>query len=1639
VNRARQAFINNGVSLSDFLPPTLNAAPGPTTETAGHIVPLYDYAAAPMGISTFGLENTSGTTVPYILNTTSLLGTFSTNDPEGLQVLSPYYGSLQSYGDQLNTVLNNTTILGAGGYDFWLQNVIQYSTATNTLSFENNIWNFSSPSGIFPSNSILHGLGRVEESEVYEEGGPSMTISYPFTLDLYLNTTVGSYLGSPFVNEVYFNYTVINSAGKVVCPVTEPTGETCGMYDNVYFNSATPGHPNVNVAPGSAEISANGYQYTPLGLPSDMEMDVGIGQSDGANANVVYSNATVGLYTLNATTHQYQAPPSAYNFGSETGETGAGALTTWNMVNGQPIAYLRTGPSLLTGLWNVTGGTTGAPSIGAGTQGALALNYAGVSPGNAFIAIAPGLGVTNQSFFQVAPTFGWFSGKGEIGQNIWLSPGLYTVEVMLSGYYEVSLNIWLHYAGQPLAVTLSRSEDPTVYTPLWAYSASDLANLSTSGAGTLASPYVLPGSQTGSLAPVFAILNDYLFIVYSGVWINATTSYFEFNPAPSLEITEPSWWYFQLESLAASYGPTPTQNQLPMYFYHTSNFVVEHGADIGLWSSDIEVGHNYAVYCNVCTNSLFAENYFNVSSEGLDFLGTGTAPNSGIGNNYVWGNTFNPYPVALQPHSIIGGVSTTGVSAPSTGLAVTQSGDRIYNNAFYTNGTASSSASGRGGSGLTYTNFWNATGGYQPATNSITVNGVVLTGSILGQTIQGGNFWFNYGTVADPYGLPYVARASSPTGTAAIAVTGDLAPLSTYMNVALASKVPTALGVGLYSVTFTESGLATGNSWTMRIMGVPVYEPISLTTLRTNPTNTTVVSVSLKTNILWVPNGTYAWNVAASPTGLAALGGTITVNGASVALTVTFKTAPVASLSPGTATTQVGGSVTYTASVANGVSPITWTLQTNQPGSPSNLSADAFTATASGLWTVYLNATDGVGRTSHVTATVTVEPALVATLSPTTATTQVGGSVVYTVGWTGGVAPVTYTLQSNELGALSGNTFTAITPGTYTVYLNASDAVGSVSDVTATVTVEPPLVATLSPGTATTQVGGSVTYTVGLSGGVAPISYTLQSNETGALSGTTFTAISPGTYTVYLNATDAVGSVSDVTATVTVEPALVATLSPGTATTQVGGSVAYTVGLSGGVAPVTWTLQSNQPGSPSNLTGATFVALQAGTWTVYLNATDAVGSVSDLTAMVTVEPALVATLSPATATTQVGGSVTYTVGWTGGVAPVSYTLQSNELGALSGNTFTAIAPGTWTVYLNATDAVGSVSDLTATVTVEPALVAALSPGTAAIYVGGSVAYTVGLSGGVAPVTYTLQSNQPGSPSNLSGDSFTGTHVGTWTVYLNATDAVGSVSDLTATVTVSPVPTFSVTFKESGLPSGLKWKVSVNGVTKSLTTNGGTDSLTWTGLPDGTYAYSVSGIAGWHQSTLPYSGSVVVSGASVTEPTLVYTEVTYSVTFSETGLPAGLTWQVTVNGVTQSLTTVAGTNSLTWTGLLNGTYSYLIAGNAGWHQSSRPYSGTVKVTGSSVTEAVHYTKATYSVTFSESGLPAGLKFKVTVDGVTKTLTTDGGTDSLTWTGLVNNTYAYSISGVPGYHQSTLPPSGTVVVAGTSVTEPTIVYT
>ena len=1332
INPARQAEVNAAQAqaradgtLSTFYPPTVLQAP-PPAQTGGHIIPFYYQAPAAMGISDYGLSNTTGTITPYIDRTTSVESITTITDPLGVQTTNPYYSGLLSYSAQMNLDLYNVTLKGNAGNVIWLQNLFSYNPQTGSFSISEDDWNSTAPynaynfsasdagAGSFPLRStILYGTGSTGGSLDYSSSAPSFApMHYPFTVELFTNTTVGTYTGSAWcranparctdVNLVYMNYSVYQN-GVHICPTgTETAPKVCGSYDTLYFNSTSPSNPKP-LSFGSAQIEANGLQYTPVGMPYDIEMTLGIGSSDGSNSNDNYANATLQLFLLNATTHRMTPPYAAYDFGSGTDETAMGVYGTYSIQpNGMPIEQFRSGPPLLVGLWNASG-----PSFGVGSHW---LNYAHIVPGNAWLAIAPGAGAVNQSYFQVAPTFGWYTGKGALGKNIWLQPGMYTVEVMLSGYNEVVQTVNLMTANASLSITLTKNPASTVYTPLYAFTNSDLANLSLSGAGTSASPYIMPSAEQGTvpLQFVFEGLNTFFFGVWSGVWFNGTTAYVDMNPPMSFYVSYPSWWTYILNAecqpYPAGYGACPYNNQLPIYLYYASNVSIAHGASVGGWTFNQVSGTYYDVYINGGTNDLLYDNYFNVSGHGAEIFGGGavgnptpvftasgttytvtftqssallptgapwsatlngvtetsttativfpgltagaygysvpsptgytsnrtsgsvtvgsanvnlltsftpsgtsyavtftesgltsgtnwsvtfngqtrysvtttavfagttnggpysytigavngfaispasgsitvsganvaqtitftaarttvaatitesglptgvpwsvtlngvkqtslttsvvfgglldgkyaftvssvtgfsvSAPTHGMitvvganDNNVVWGNTFYPYVYpAYDPHNPYSGHS--GVNAPSTGLTVSTGGNVIYNNAFYTNGTASSAAAD--------INSWNATGGYQSAANSINVNGFALTGSILGQTIQGGNYWFNYGAVANPYGVPYVARASSPTGTASIGHGADYAPLTPYMPVALASSVPTATGVGLYSVTFTEAGLGLTNSWTMRIAGVPVNQPLPATTYTTNPSNTTVVSATLTTNTFWVPNGTYTWTVVTSPalSSPVVSSGTVTVNGAMAFVTVTFGwtvTVKESGLTSGLtwATTFNGklgvalagqwlnftgivptavSALTYSYSVSALASGWTATLQTASPVTVTNAAKTlnvTFAAsvplysiyfTASGIFpgTSFLVSLNGgaavsSGGTSQVvfsnepagsyTYTVTAPNGYtLASSSPSSPLTVTSSSVSVGVVFT----PVTYTITFQETGLTSG-------------------------------------------------------------------------------------------------------------------------------------------------------------------------------------------------------------------------------------------------------------------------------------------------------------------------------------------------------------------------------------------------------------------------------------------------------------------------------------------------------------------------------------------------------------------------------------------------------------------------------------------
>ena len=246
----------------------------------------------------------------------------------------------------------------------------------------------------------------------------------------------------------------------------------------------------------------------------------------------------------------------------------------------------------------------------------------------------------------------------------------------------------------------------------------------------------------------------------------------------------------------------------------------------------------------------------------------------------------------------------------------------------------------------------------------------------------------------------------------------------------------------------------------------------------------------------------------------------------------------------------------------------------------------------------------------------------------------------------------------------------------------------------------------------------------------------------------------------------------------------------------------------------------------------------------------------------------------------------------------------------------------------------------------------------------------------------------------------------------------SGSDVRVTVTFAKV--YNVAFMESGLPSGSVWAVVING-TLYFTPAGSAIS---TNLPNGTWPYVIQDVAGWHQTTLPYAGTVTVTGAPVNEPTIVFVQVTYAVTFSESGLPRG-TWTVTVNGT--AFTEPVGTSIVSR--LPNGSFTYAIGEYAGYQQQTLPPSGTGSVQGAPVTEpTLVFTRLAYTVTFTETGLASGTIWTVTFNGSTR-----GGTapSSVAFVNVQNGTYPFSVAAITGY--TSTPSSGSISVSGTSVTK------
>ena len=224
-------------------------------------------------------------------------------------------------------------------------------------------------------------------------------------------------------------------------------------------------------------------------------------------------------------------------------------------------------------------------------------------------------------------------------------------------------------------------------------------------------------------------------------------------------------------------------------------------------------------------------------------------------------------------------------------------------------------------------------------------------------------------------------------------------------------------------------------------------------------------------------------------------------------------------------------------------------------------------------------------------------------------------------------------------------------------------------------------------------------------------------------------------------------------------------------------------------------------------------------------------------------------------------------------------------------------------------------------------------------------------------------------------------------------------------------TYTVTLTETGLPSGTNWSAALAGLTKYSASS----TITFT-EPNGTYAYSIGSIPGYSSS--PSTGTLTVSGAS--QPVSVsFTQVTYAVTFTESGLPSGTTWYVNITG----RPSLSSTTSTITTTLPNGTYSYSAATTDKIYSSS---GSSLTVNGASVSKSVAFTEVTYTVTLTETGLSSGTNWSVTLAGLTKYSTST----TITFNE-PNATYAYTVSNTSYYYTSSY--SGTLRISGAAQSE------
>jgi len=643
-------------------------------------------------------------------------------------------------------------------------------------------------------------------------------------------------------------------------------------------------------------------------------------------------------------------------------------------------------------------------------------------------------------------------------------------------------------------------------------------------------------------------------------------------------------------------------------------------------------------------------------------------------------------------------------------------------------------------------------------------------------------------------------------------------------------------------------------------------------TLNCSPSTTvtpTTATVCLGTGTTLTASGasTYTWSPSAglnTTTGATVTATPTTTTTYSVASTnsascvqtntvsITVNALPSLTITPSSATICSGSNTTLTGS---GATSYTWS-----PGTGLNTTTSATVTASPTVTTTYtLTGKNSNNCVSTKTITVTVNPVNTITVTPSSAAICTGSNTSLVANgaqsyvWSPGAS-----LNTTTSATVTANPTVTTT---YTVTGNCNQT----TTVAVTVNALPTL--TITPGSATICSGASTTLTAS---GASTYSW----SPTASLSsstGASVTATPTATTTYTLTATNSNGCNNTKTAVVTVNALPTLTITPSTATVCAGASTSLTAS---GASTYSWS-----PTAGLNTgTGATVTATPTATTTYTITGTNSNGCVNTNTAAVTVKPINTITVTPSSATICIGSNTSLVA--TGANA---YTWAPGaSLNTTSSATVTA-TPTTTTTYTVTGDC-NQTTTIAVTVNALPTLT--ISPASATACAGSPTTFTA-----TGASTYSWSPSS--SLSSSTGATVTATPTATTTYTLTATNSNNCVNTKTASITVNPLPTLTITPNNPTICAGASTTLTASGAS--------------------TYSWS------------PGTGLSATTGASVTANPTVTTNYTITATNSN-GCIGAQTATVNINAtptltVTPNNPTICNAGSATMTASGASTYSW----------------------------------------------------------------------------------------------------------------------